>query len=107
MHGHGKETLKHFERMFEGVQPDDVTFVCVLLACNHAGLVDEGMRCYASMVTDYMISTTLEHYRCMVDLLDRVGHLQERIWSWQCPIIHTWQHVWICSVLVKFMVMWR
>ncbi len=63
--------------MSEGVQPDDVTFVCVLLACNHAGLVDEGMRCYAPMVTDYMISAKLEHYTCMVDLLDRVGHLQE------------------------------
>jgi hypothetical protein len=94
MHGHGKETLKHFERMFEGVQPDDVTFVCILLACNHAGLVDEDMRCYASMVTDYVISAKLEHYTCMVDLLDRVGHLQEvenmvmampyALWSWEC-----------------------
>jgi pentatricopeptide repeat protein len=76
--GHGKEALKHFEQMCEeGVQPDDITFICLLSACSHAGLVDEGMRCYASMVTDYMIPAKLEHYNCMVDLLGRAGHLQE------------------------------
>ncbi len=78
MHGHGKEALKHFEQMCdEGVQPDDISFVCLLSACSHAGLVDEGMHCYASMVTDYMISAKLEHYTCMVDLLGHAGHPQE------------------------------
>jgi len=78
MHGHGKEALKHFEQMCEeGVQPDDITFVCLLSACSHAGLVDEGMRCYASMSTVYRISAKLEHYTCMIDLLGRAGHLQE------------------------------
>jgi hypothetical protein len=43
MHGHGKEALTHFELMYEGVQPDDISFVCVLSACSHAGLADEGM----------------------------------------------------------------
>ncbi len=78
MHGHGREALKHFEQMCdEGVQPDDITFVCVLSACSHAGLVDEGMRLYASMIRDYMIPAKLEHYTCMVDLLGCAGHLQE------------------------------
>ncbi len=78
MHGHGREALKHFEQMCdEGVQPDDITFVCVLSACSHAGLVDEGMCLYASMIRDYMIPAKLEHYTCMVDLLGRAGHLQE------------------------------
>ncbi|CAK9269740.1 unnamed protein product [Sphagnum jensenii] len=78
MHGHGKEALKHFERMCEeGVQPDDITFICLLSACSHAGLVDEGLRCFALMSTVYGISTKLEHYTCMVDLLGRAGHLQE------------------------------
>jgi pentatricopeptide repeat protein len=50
MHGHAKEALKHFQWMCEeGVQPDDFTFVCLLSGCSHAGLVDEGMCCYASM----------------------------------------------------------
>jgi pentatricopeptide repeat protein len=78
MHGHGKEALKHSERMCEeGIQPDDDTFVCLLSACSHAGLVDEGMHLYASMTEDYMIPAKLEHHTCMVDLLGRAGHLQE------------------------------
>ncbi|CAM6061539.1 unnamed protein product [Sphagnum tenellum] len=78
MHGHGKEALKHFERMCEeGVQPDDITFVCLLSACSYAGLVDEGMHCHASMSTVYRISAKLEHYTCKIDLLGCAGHLQE------------------------------
>jgi hypothetical protein len=78
MNGHGKEALKYFEQMCaKGVQPDDTTFLSLPSACPHAGLVDEGMHCYASMVTHYMISAKLEHYTCMVDLLGHAGHLQE------------------------------
>jgi pentatricopeptide repeat protein len=78
MHGHGKEALQLFGRMGEeGVQPNDITFVCLLSACSHAGLVDEGMDCYASMTTVHTISPKLEHYTCIVDLLGRAGHLQE------------------------------
>ncbi|CAK9252120.1 unnamed protein product, partial [Sphagnum jensenii] len=78
IHGHGKEALQQFEQMHEeGVQPDDITFFCLLSACSHSGLVDEGLRCYSSMSTVYMISANLEHYTCMVDLLGRAGHLHE------------------------------
>ncbi|KAH8964129.1 hypothetical protein BDL97_04G048000 [Sphagnum fallax] len=78
MHGHGKEVLKNFERMCEeGVQPDDITFICLLSACSHAGLVVEGLCYYASMSTIHKISAKLEHYTCVVDLLGRAGHLQE------------------------------
>jgi len=78
MHGHGREALKYFEWMCEeGVQPDDITFICLLSACSHAGLVDEGMQLYASMIRHYMIPAKLEHYTCMVDLLGYVGRLQE------------------------------
>jgi hypothetical protein len=46
MHGHGKEARKQFDRLWEeGVQLDDVTFVCLLSVCSHAGLVDDGMHC--------------------------------------------------------------
>jgi pentatricopeptide repeat protein len=77
MHGHGKEALQHFEMCEEGVQPDDVTLVCVLSACNHAGLVVEGLCYYLSMSIIYKISAKLEHYTCMVNLLGHAGHLQE------------------------------
>jgi pentatricopeptide repeat protein len=74
-----KEALQRFEQMCkEGVQPDDTTFVCLLLsACSHAGLMDEGLRCYSSMSTVYIYSAKLEHNTCMIDLLGRAGRLQE------------------------------
>jgi pentatricopeptide repeat protein len=73
-----RKLFKHFEWMDEeGVQPNEITFVCLLSACSHAGLVDEGMCCYASMSKVHMISPKLEHYTCMVDLLGCAGHLQE------------------------------
>jgi hypothetical protein len=77
MHGHGKEALKHFEQVCEGVQLDDITFVRLLSACSYAGLVDDGMHCYASMITVYTVSAKLGHYTCMVDLLRHAGNLQE------------------------------
>jgi hypothetical protein len=49
MHGHGKEALKHFEQMCEeGVQPNDITFVCLLLACSHVLSCFNGHRLYNS-----------------------------------------------------------
>ncbi|CAM6065209.1 unnamed protein product [Sphagnum tenellum] len=78
MHGQGKEALVHFERMCEeGVHPGDVTFVCLLSACSHAGFVDEGLHFYSLMTTVYRIPAKLEHCTCMVNLLGRAGHLQE------------------------------
>jgi pentatricopeptide repeat protein len=78
MHGHGKEALGHFEQMCqEEVEMDQVTFVALLSACSHAGLVDEGWHYFESMGLVHSISATVEHYACMVDLLGRAGHLQE------------------------------
>jgi pentatricopeptide repeat protein len=64
-------------RCAKKTEPDDLTFVFVLSACSHAGLVDEGMQCYGSMSEIYRIPAQLEHYACMVDLLGHAGHLQE------------------------------
>ncbi|CAM6033659.1 unnamed protein product [Sphagnum compactum] len=78
LHGHGEEALAHFERMCEeGIEVDNVTFVCLLSACSHAGLLCEGLRSFGSMSTVHKISAKLEHYTCMVDLLGRAGHLHE------------------------------
>jgi len=49
----------------EGVQPNDITFVCLLSACSHAGMVDEeGLCYYALMSSVHRISATLEHHSC-------------------------------------------
>eukprot|EP01018_Ginkgo_biloba_P022819 Gb_03626 [translate_table: standard] len=78
MHGCGKEALQLFEQMqHSGMQPNHVTFIGVLSACCHAGLVDEGWRYFDQMSLDYQITPTVEHYCCMVDLLGRAGQLNE------------------------------
>eukprot|EP01018_Ginkgo_biloba_P037415 Gb_09416 [translate_table: standard] len=59
------------------MKPDHITFICVLSACSHAGLVDEGWQYFDCMNRDYCITPAVKHYACMVDLLGRAGHLQE------------------------------
>lgn len=78
IHGLGKESVLLFEIMqSESVKPDDVTFICLLSACSHSGLVDEGKKCFVAMDKDFLIYPRMEHYICMVDLLGRVGLLDE------------------------------
>ncbi|XP_059075508.1 pentatricopeptide repeat-containing protein At4g02750-like [Cryptomeria japonica] len=78
MHGSNEEALHLFEQMQgSGTKPNGVTFVGVLSACCHAGLVDNGWQYFNSMSKDYGIEPRLEHYCCMVDLLGRAGHLEE------------------------------
>ncbi|KAH7314972.1 hypothetical protein KP509_21G029400 [Ceratopteris richardii] len=76
--GHGELTLQVFSKMkTAGIQPDEVTFVSVLSACSHAGLVDEGVKLFNSMQRVHFITPTVEHYGCMVDLYARAGYLKE------------------------------
>ncbi|CAN5970621.1 unnamed protein product [Sphagnum jensenii] len=77
-HGHCHEGLDLFEKMqLEGVRPDKVTFIAVLQACSHAGFIDLGRHYFCSMIQDYGIAQTGEHYGTMVDLVGRAGHLDE------------------------------
>eukprot|EP01018_Ginkgo_biloba_P012919 Gb_21940 [translate_table: standard] len=78
MHGCGKQALKVFGQMqHSGVRPNDITLVCVLSACCHAGLVEEGRHYFHSMGQNYQITPSMQHYVCMIDLLGRAGHLDE------------------------------
>lgn len=77
MHGHANEALDLFEEMKEKSLPDHITFVGVLAACSHGGLLDEGWIFFESMVRDYHIVPTIQHYTCMVDLLGHCGRLDE------------------------------
>ncbi|KAL8202004.1 hypothetical protein R6Q57_011151 [Mikania cordata] len=77
-HGDGNEMIRLFEMMVnEGIRPNEVTFVAVLTACSHAGLIDEGCSYFTLMKDVYEISPKVEHYTCMVDLLGRAGRLNE------------------------------
>ncbi|XP_058102249.1 pentatricopeptide repeat-containing protein At2g22410, mitochondrial-like [Magnolia sinica] len=74
--GHGKEALSFFSQMqTEGIEPTEVTFVAVLTACSHSGLVDEGCYWFDRMVGVYKIRPKIEHLGCIIDLLSRAGLL--------------------------------
>ncbi|KAI7746684.1 hypothetical protein M8C21_018296, partial [Ambrosia artemisiifolia] len=76
--GYGKEALDLFIKMEEnGAEPNDITFLGVLSACTHVGLVAEGRKYFKSMRALYKIEPSLDHYACMVDLLGRAGLLDE------------------------------
>ncbi|XP_057861166.2 putative pentatricopeptide repeat-containing protein At3g23330 isoform X2 [Cryptomeria japonica] len=78
MHGKGESALELFNQMqYTAIEPDYVTFIGVLSACSHAGLVDEGWQYFNMMREKYGISHVVEHYACMVDLLGRAGQLHE------------------------------
>ncbi|KAK9096065.1 hypothetical protein Sjap_021562 [Stephania japonica] len=80
MHGRGEEALQVFDRMQEaGFVPDGVTFVVVLYACSHSGMVDRGIKYFQSMQKEYGVIQGAEHYACMVDLLGRAGRLNEAL----------------------------
>ncbi|CAL5439760.1 unnamed protein product [Camellia sinensis] len=77
MHGHTTKALDLFKQMTGETWPDHITFVGVLSACNHGGLLDEGKEFFESMMRDYRIEPTVQHYTCMVDLLGHCGRLDE------------------------------
>ncbi|XP_058068821.1 pentatricopeptide repeat-containing protein At4g39530-like [Magnolia sinica] len=75
-HGYGGEALKLLERMEEcGVKPNHVTYISLLWACSHCGLVDDGVRIFESMTHKHGIIPSMEHYACMVDMFGRAGTL--------------------------------
>ncbi|KAJ1292085.1 hypothetical protein BS78_02G365200 [Paspalum vaginatum] len=77
-HGLGHDALSLFSRMIsEGLQPNDVTFIGVLTACTHLGLVSDGKKYFSSMGAVHGVAPKVEHYGCMVDLLGRSGHIEE------------------------------
>ncbi|KAK4757782.1 hypothetical protein SAY87_019083 [Trapa incisa] len=73
-HGLGHDALDLFRLMTERrVKPDHITFVAVLTACSHIGLVEEGEKIMDSMEQDYGIPLRMEHYACLIDLFGRSG----------------------------------
>lgn len=78
MHGRGEEALHLFDKMLSiGLKPDHVTFVGILSACSHAGLIEEGRYQFYCMKRIFNINPNLEHYGCMVDILGRNGCVKE------------------------------
>ncbi|XP_031092424.1 pentatricopeptide repeat-containing protein At3g53360, mitochondrial [Ipomoea triloba] len=76
--GYGEEALKLFGEMRNlGVKPSQVTFVGVLTACSHFGLVKEGWQMFQQMEMEHGIVPTREHCSCVVDMFARAGCIDE------------------------------
>lgn len=77
-HCRDPEVLSYFERMEKDVAlPDNITFVSILSACAHLGLVKDGEKLFALMRKKYRIEPIMEHYACMVNLYGRAGLISE------------------------------
>jgi pentatricopeptide repeat protein len=78
--GYGYGALELLKLMqSRGVKPSERTFVGVLSACCHSGLVEEGLKWFYRMKEDFGVSPSAEHYACVIDLLVRAGRLDEAV----------------------------
>ncbi|CAH8345889.1 unnamed protein product [Eruca vesicaria subsp. sativa] len=78
VHGLGNDALEIFSEMvYEGFKPNSITFIAVLSACNHVGLLDQARKLFETMSSVYGVEPSIEHYGCMVDLLGRMGRFEE------------------------------
>ncbi|PIA50093.1 hypothetical protein AQUCO_01300672v1 [Aquilegia coerulea] len=72
------KALSYYQQMENSnYLPDNVTFVSVLSACAHLGLVEDGRKLYKKMQRKYGIKPSMEHYACMVNLLGRAGFIND------------------------------
>uniref|UniRef100_A0ACD5XK05 Uncharacterized protein n=1 Tax=Avena sativa TaxID=4498 RepID=A0ACD5XK05_AVESA len=77
-HGLGSDVVILFRRMeHAGVVPDEVTFIALLTACSHCGMVEEARQFFEAMTMKYYITPKVEHYGAMVDTLSRAGLMDE------------------------------
>ncbi|XP_028194315.1 pentatricopeptide repeat-containing protein At1g34160-like isoform X2 [Glycine soja] len=84
MNGDGCKALKFLDQMaLDGVNPDAVSYLAALCACNHAGLVEDGVRLF-DMMKECGVKPNVKHYGSVVDLLGRAGRIREA-----CDIINS------------------
>lgn len=77
-HGMTKQALQLFEDMrLVGVRPNQITFVGVLSACGHSGLVNEALGYFEMMQKDYKIKPVMDHHTCLIDMYVRLGRLDQ------------------------------
>ncbi|KAJ9549338.1 hypothetical protein OSB04_021881 [Centaurea solstitialis] len=78
LHGQSESAIKIYDEMMErNVKPDSVTFVGLLNACTHGGLVEKGRSFFTSMVRENGIEPDIHHIGCFIDLLGRAGEFSE------------------------------
>ncbi|KAF5197990.1 LRR receptor-like serine/threonine-protein kinase HSL2 [Thalictrum thalictroides] len=76
--GDADATFRSFKEMAHlNIQPDSVTFLSILSACSHCGLIEEGLQYFNAMTQTYNLDPGRKHYACMIDILSRGGQFSE------------------------------
>ncbi|XP_027348421.1 pentatricopeptide repeat-containing protein At5g27110-like [Abrus precatorius] len=79
-HGLVEDALQLFKKMqHSDAKVNDITLLCILFACSHGGMVEEGLKIFHEMEETYNVVPKMEHYACVVDILGRVGQLDEAV----------------------------
>ncbi|XP_020102265.1 pentatricopeptide repeat-containing protein At3g56550 [Ananas comosus] len=80
IHGRGEEAIAFFERMLvAGVKPNAISFLGLLMGCSHQGLVDEGLKYFELMSSEFCVKPDVKHYGCIVDIYGRAGKLERAL----------------------------
>lgn len=80
VHGLGMEAIELFQEMQKsGFNPASLTYVSILMACNHAGLIEEGQQYVREMQILHGLKPELEHYACVIDMLARAGQFDDAL----------------------------
>ncbi|XP_057515270.1 pentatricopeptide repeat-containing protein At2g42920, chloroplastic [Amaranthus tricolor] len=59
------------------IEPNEVTFLGLLIACCYKGYVNQARDFFLLMKERYKIKPSIKHYSCMVDVLGQAGLLNE------------------------------
>jgi pentatricopeptide repeat protein len=75
INGDGHSALRIFHQLKDArtPAPNAITFVSVISACSHSGLISEGYKFFESMRMDYGIEPSMDHSASVIDLLGRSG----------------------------------
>ena len=94
--GQGYKALDCFKRMqTEGHSPDEVTFLCVLSACYHSGLLDEAEQLFGIMSREYGITPSIEHLTCMVMVFGSGGNFDEALSVIKAMSLSEFPTIWV------------
>ncbi|CAL5212632.1 unnamed protein product [Lathyrus oleraceus] len=94
-YAYGNDAVMMFNDMLKsGVKPNRTTFIAILNACSHSGLVHEGLQIFKSMNNEHGVDPDLEHYAHLIDLFGRAGcfnELMKDLFMMDCkPGDHVW-----------------
>ncbi|XP_020596806.1 pentatricopeptide repeat-containing protein At2g40720 [Phalaenopsis equestris] len=99
-HGLCLKAMDLFDEMKQlKIVPDGTSFLSLISACSHSGLVEEGHKFYDSMINGYRIKPTMEHYANIVDLFSRAGCLNEAYRFIKAMPVEPDPSIWLCFLI--------